>query len=273
LPRPKNFREDVDLVSDELNSAAAEGIGCILDGSHPEMGRSMEMLREIQRRTGVFVIGGGGHYLQASYPPVISKKTEDELVEDLIQEVIGDHLGAFGEIGTSTTITPDERKVLKAVGRAHVRTGVPIVGHTDNAKGGDKTALEQIDIYESVGVKPDRVVIGHLDGFDDPQLHVSVAKRGVYVGFDRVNNGDAERNKQSVRNIMRFVEAGYVNRLLLGSDFAQERLLKHSGGPGYAMTWTVFVPMLRAAGMPDDVVHQVMYDNPRRFLAFVPKKA
>jgi len=42
---------------------------------------------------------------------------------------------------------------------------------------------------------------------------------------------------------------------------------------GYAKTLTVFVPKLKAAGASDQVLHRVMVDNPRRFLAFVPKRA
>jgi predicted metal-dependent phosphotriesterase family hydrolase len=34
----------------------------------------------------------------------------------------------------------------------------------------------------------------------------------------------------------------------------------------------VFVPKLKAAGIGDDVLHRILVDNPRRFLAFVPKK-
>jgi phosphotriesterase-related protein len=273
-PRPKNFREDVDLISEEVKAAAADGVSCIVDCSHPEMGRRLDQLQEIERRTGVLVVGCAGHYTQLSYPPEIARMSEDQLVEEMVQQVHSEHLGAFGEIGTSLEITPDERKVLRAVGRAHLRTGVPIIGHTDNGKGAEKTALEQLDIYESVGVKPDRIVIGHLDGFDDPQLHAAVAKRGAFVGFDRVNSGgDAQRDAMRVRNIRKFLDAGYVNRLLIATDFANEKLIKRNGGPGYAMAWTVFVPRLRAAGVTEEILRQVMYDNPRRLLAFVPKPA
>ena len=273
-PRPKNFREDVDLVAEEVNAAAAEGISCIVDCSHPEMGRRLDHLQEIESRTGVFVIGCGGYLYAPAYPPEITRLSEEQLVEEIVQRVDSEHLGAFGEIGTSFPITPDERKVLRAVGRAHLRTGVSIIGHTDTGEGAEKTALEQLDLYESVGVKPDRIVIGHLDGFDDPQLHAAVAKRGAFVGFDRVNSrGDAERDAIRVRNILKFLDAGYVDRLLIASDFANEQLIKRNGGPGYAMAWTVFVPRLRAAGVTEEILRQVMYDNPRRLLAFVPKPA
>jgi predicted metal-dependent phosphotriesterase family hydrolase len=41
---------------------------------------------------------------------------------------------------------------------------------------------------------------------------------------------------------------------------------------GYAKTTTVFVPRVKAAGASDDVLHTIMVDNPRKFLAFVPKR-
>jgi predicted metal-dependent phosphotriesterase family hydrolase len=44
------------------------------------------------------------------------------------------------------------------------------------------------------------------------------------------------------------------------------------GSSGYSKTMTVFVPKLKAAGASDQVLHQIMVDNPRRFLAFVPKR-
>ena len=47
--------------------------------------------------------------------------------------------------------------------------------------------------------------------------------------------------------------------------------MKQNGGQGYAKTLTVFVPKLKAAGASDEVLRGIMVDNPRRFLAFVPK--
>ena len=47
--------------------------------------------------------------------------------------------------------------------------------------------------------------------------------------------------------------------------------LKKNGGAGYAQTLTVFVPRLRTAGVPEATLRQILFDNPRRFLSFVPK--
>jgi phosphotriesterase-related protein len=273
LPRPRRFQEDVDLMVDEMKAAKQDGIACIVDCGHPEIGRKLDDLKSISMRSGMPIVGGGGHYAQVSYSPEISRMSEDELVEELVKEVTSDHLGAYGEIGSSKALTADERKMFRAVGRAHLRTHLPIITHTDNSKEDTgKAALEQLDLLEAVGVRPQHVVIGHLDGLNDPEVkvHRAIAKRGAFVGFDRVGSEGLVNDDTRVRNIMRFLEAGYADRLLLSSDFTAEKNTKHAGGPGYAITWTQFVPKLRAAGVGDAVLHRIMVDNPRRLLAFVP---
>ena len=56
--------------------------------------------------------------------------------------------------------------------------------------------------------------------------------------------------------ILAFLEAGYVDHLLLSSDFANGRALKKNGGPGIAQTLTVFGPMLLKAGVSEgDAAH------------------
>jgi predicted metal-dependent phosphotriesterase family hydrolase len=72
--------------------------------------------------------------------------------------------------------------------------------------------------------------------------------------------------------VMSLIDAGYADRLLFSSDFSNANALKRNNQElGYAKTLTVFVPKLKKAGARDEVLRQIMNDNPRRFLAFVPK--
>jgi len=74
-------------------------------------------------------------------------------------------------------MTPDERKAFRTVGKAHLSTNLPIFTCTNMGKG----ALEQLDVFESVGVGPERVAIGHLGGVTDPKAEVlkAICKRGA----------------------------------------------------------------------------------------------
>jgi len=267
-PGEKYFLEDLDLMTDEISAAKKEGVACIVDAGHADMGRSLSFLEHLSQRSGMPIVASTGYYGQPFYTPELIAMSEDQVTQELIRQAGAAPVGAFGEIGTwYEAMTPDERKVFRAVGRAHKSTNLPIFTHTAFGKG----ALAQLDTLQSVGVKPQSIAIGHLGGLLDPKVEVQkeIAKRGAFVGFDRQGGGG---DAAQVPLVMAMVEAGYTNNLLFASDFSIASRLKHNGGPGYAQVVTVFAPKLREAGMKEETLHQILVDNPRRFLAFVPKQ-
>lgn len=259
---------DENLMVDEMSAAKSEGIACIVDGGHPDMGRDINFLKAISTKSGLPIVAGGGFYTQPFYPKEISIWSENQVFDALMKQVDTEPIGAWGEIGSWDLITKDERKVFRAVGRAQAATNMPVFTHTGVP---GKSALEQLDLLEDAGANPEHIAIGHLGNLVDPKVEVQKAlcRRGCFVGFDRQGGpGD----QQQVPMVMGLLEAGFVNNLLFSSDFGFLRDTKHSGGPGYAKTLTVFVPKLKAAGATDEQLHTIMVDNPRRFLAYVPKK-
>jgi len=258
-PPPPDIQHNVDLMTAEVVKARNEGnLACIVDGGHADMGRDVNFLRQVSMKSGVPIVAGGGFYSQPFYPKEISTMSEEQIVKALIKQADDDTLGVFGEIGSWDEITADERKVFRAVGKAHVATNLPIFTHTGIP---GKSALEQLDILEDAGVKPERVVIGHLGNLVDPNVYVhkAICRRGAFLGFDRQGgNNDA----QQVPMVMALIEAGFADHLMFSSDASS----------GYAKTITVFLPKLKAAGASDQVLRRIMGDNPRRFLAFVPKR-
>jgi predicted metal-dependent phosphotriesterase family hydrolase len=102
------------------------------------------------------------------------------------------------------------------------------------------------------------------------EIPKQLAKRGVFVGFDRVLLPIVS-DPQKVTTILAFLEAGHVDHLLLSSDFANGRALKKNGGRGIAQTVSAFGPMLLKAGVSEATLRHILVDNPRRLLAFVPK--
>jgi phosphotriesterase-related protein len=276
-PPPPPATDDVDLMIREVNTAGSEGVACIVDGGHPDMGRNLDNLKKIAGNTNVHIVAGGGYYMQRTYPPAIATKSEDQIADDLVQEVYRDGLGALGEIGEAANgaeLTPDERKVFRAIGKVHLRTNLPIFTHNAYGTGPmvpREAGLRQLDVLESVGVKPEHVAIGHTCCLDDPAADIikQIAKRGAFVGFDRVTGGLVPDDKK-VTMVLAFLEAGYASQLLLCSDFTGRRT---AARPGYGNTITVFLPKLRQAGVKEETLHAITVDNPRRFLAFVPKKA
>jgi phosphotriesterase-related protein len=267
-PPDLSFMRDLGLLTEELAIAKREGIACIVDGGHADMGRDIGWLRQLSSKSGMPIVVSGGFYAQPFYPREISTMSEEQVFQALVAQAEADPIGAFGEIGSWDYITKDERKVFRAIGRAHLATNIPIFTHTGIP---GKSALEQLDILEDVGVDPKHVVIGHLTNLVDPntEVHRAICRRGAFVGFDRQGGPNDD---PVVPIVMSLIDAGYADNLLFSSDFANASQLKRNNKElGYAKTLTVFVPKVKKAGASDEVLRQIMNDNPRRFLAFVPK--
>jgi len=280
-PVPVSFSDDVDVMVAETKAAGADGVGCIVDGGHPDMDRDLSALKRIAAESGVHIVASGGFYMQRNYPPDIAAKTADQIADDLVRDAREQRLGAFGEIGQQGgVLTDDEKKVFTAVAKAHARTGLPIFTH--NAYTGVRVvdppvpmdaALKQLDVLEAAGADVKHVAIGHVCCLDDPKAEVArqLAKRGVFVGFDRVTINAIIPDDKRVAMILAFLDAGYADQLLLSSDFSTGRALKKNGGPGIAQTKTVFGPMLVKAGVSESTLTHILNDNSRRFLAVEPK--
>ena len=262
------FMQDPEVMTEELKTAKSEGLACIVDGGHADMGRDINFLKQISANSGLPIVAGGGFYSQPFYSKEIETWSEEQIFRALLKQVDTDPIGVFGEIGSWDYITPTERKVFRAIGKAQVATGLGVFTHTGIP---GKSAIEQLDLLEDQGVKPDRVVIGHLGNLVDTRVAIQkeICRRGAFIGFDRQGGrGDV----QQVPMVMALLEAGYAASLMFASDLSSAAQIKRNKGEGYAKTYTVFVPKLKAAGASDDVIHTIMVDNPRRFLAFVPKK-
>jgi phosphotriesterase-related protein len=247
-----------------MSAAAKDGVGCIVDGGHPDMGRNLDFLKRLSAKSGMPIVASCGYYAQPFYPAEAASWSEDRIAGELIRQARDERVGAIGEIGSWDEITDTERKVFRAVGKAHSATRLPVFTHTGIP---GKSAIEQLDILEKAGAPPARVAIGHLGNLVDPkvEVHKAICKRGAFIGFDRQGGpGDARQ----VPMVLALIEAGYAANLLFSSDLSTAAQLKRNGGPGYGKTLTVWAPKLREAGVDEKTLRGILVDNPRRFLAF-----
>jgi phosphotriesterase-related protein len=288
-PKPP---EEVARIVELVKKAGRDGVSCVADVGMSDLGRDVDMLKQIASQTTVHIVMGGGYSpahadLRQRHPDILTK-TEEQIADDLVRDATAARQGVFGEIGTgnlsgdvastSGPMSDLERKVFRAIGRAHVRTGLPIITHTAYHRVPDAPknfGLEQVDAFESVGVNLQNVVIGHLCCTNDPAAEQAkaIAKRGAFIGFDRVTTQPVP-DETKVRMVQALLDAGLGNRLILASDFIATRRNLDTPpppGPGLERTVTVFVPLLRKAGITEAAIHDLTVNNPRRVLAFVPK--
>jgi phosphotriesterase-related protein len=289
-PTPEDTARFIELVADELRMTAADGVGCVVDAAiGPRSGQQLDNLKELAKRSNVHVVVAGGYY-KDPYPKTLTAMSESQMVEHLVADATAQRWGAFGEIGTSAKMHPDERKFLQALSQAHRRTGIPIFTHVDH-NGCPSCAVEQLDVFEAQGVKPASVCIGHLSDITFDQdatsdAHKTIARRGAFLGFDTVGRalGGAAPNtpgklgsdfrdvpdRDKVKRVLTMLEAGFEDQVLLSCDFASSFDLKSNWGTGFSAALVQFVPKLRHAGVDEATLQKILVDNPRRFLAFVP---
>ena len=250
---------DVRLMAEELRSAKRDGVACIVDAGLEGAGVDVAFVREASKLADFPIVKGAGFYTEPYYPQHLRQLGEEKIYRALLKQADDYPAGAFGEIGSWDDISAIERRVFRAVGRAHVATNLPVFTHTGIP---GKSALEQLDLLEDAGVDPRRVCIGHLGNLTDPALYVhkAVCRRGAFVGFDR--QGGGANDQPVVPLVMGLIEAGFAANILISGDAFR----------GYARPVTSFAPRLKAAGASDAVLHQILVDNSRRFLAFVPKR-
>lgn len=273
-------RSDIDLAVEELRECAFNGLGCIVDAATGRRtAAQVRDLRAIADRSDVKIVMAGGYFEDIGfsiYPVRVAEMSENELVEELVTDAAAQRWGAFGEIASSLEMRPDERKVHRAIARAHLRTGLPIFTHTPH-ESCPSCAMDQMDVIEGQGVDLSHVVIGHMatvkPEHDPLGTHKEVARRGAFVGLDTLGHEMGRSDipgHDKVRMVQDLLEAGLEDHILFSSDQGNVRQFNRYYGHGWASVLMQFVPKLRFAGVPEETIRKILVDNPRRFLAFVP---
>jgi phosphotriesterase-related protein len=273
------LQDDVDLAIDELKRFRWAGGKTVVDANCTGMGGDVAALRRIALETGVNIITGCGYYIDPSHPAGLKAKGVDEICRDMIHEIAngrqgtGIKPGIIGEIGTSQSLTDGEEKVLRAAANTQIETGLPIYVHP-YFRDGKYHALKSLDILDQEGADLNRVVMCHMDGNLDFDYHKQVAERGVYIEYDTFGkeytrtdlNYELPKDTHRVKMIVKMLEAGFDERILVSHDICFKMDLHRYGGWGYDHIPDNIIPMFRQAGMDDDTIREILEVNPARVL-------
>jgi phosphotriesterase-related protein len=165
----------------------------LMDGSGIAMGRDPVALARVAHATGLNVIMGGSYYAVRSHPVDMDDRSEDDLLDQLVRDIVdgvdgtGIKVGILGETGLTSPTTPNEIKVLRATGRAHLETGCPIIIHPGES---DELPIEHIEVLASLGVDPRHVVMAHVSTMSDDTL-MALLKTGCFVRYEMGANDGA----------------------------------------------------------------------------------
>jgi 5-phospho-D-xylono-1,4-lactonase len=265
--------DDEDRAADELERFRGAGGRAIVDASTPEFGRDGSALRRLAERVGIHVVACTGHVSEEYWRGVLDLhgRSEDELVAEYVSELVdgiddGPARAGVVKAGTSSGgPTATEAKLLRAAAAAQRETGAPITTHTTAGTG----AIEQTDVLAAAGADLTHVCIGHLDRLLDWDLHLELARRGVFLGYDCISKEQYAPDAERVRFIVRLAEGGHADQICLSGDLARRSYLEAWGGsPGYRYILEGFVGRLRSAGLEDETLQALLVENPARFLSW-----
>ena len=266
---------DEDAIAPELERYRELGGTCLVDVTSHGLGRDPERLARLSRRTGLAIVMGSGWYRGAYYPPeaLVDRRPVDDLADEIVREfhegagTTGVRPGIIGEIGADKPwLSAQEERVFRAVARAAKATGMAVTTHAAQSGVG----LAQLGVLLEEGLDPARIVIGHTDSYPYADYHRAILERGAYLEYDflgmRFSPVDEAIEPRVIALLLRMLDAGFVDRLLLSQDVCHTQQLRAFGGNGYTYLQETFLPRLRDAGVPEDAIARMTVDNPRRVL-------
>ena len=257
-----------------LSRLKGSGVSTLVDLTVLGTGRNVPLVQQVARESGMHVIVATGLYTYDELPHYFQARSVDHMVDLFVQDI------TEGVQGTSARaailkcatdhagVTPGVEKVLRAVARAHRRTGVPISTHTE-AK--SQQGLAQQEVFDSEGVDLSRVISGHSGDTEDIDYLTKLLERGSYIGMDRFGLDFFLPTDKRVAVVARLCEMGYAGRMVLSHDAAVYMdFLTPEVQRALGTKWNYFhilndvLPALRQAGVSEEQIRLMTVENPRR---------
>ena len=266
----------MERVVEGLKEAKEGGIDTIVDATTLDLGRDIELMAEASRRSGVNIIACSGWWLD--YPRFFQGVSAEQLEELFLKEVeegiSGTNIkaGILKSAADITGVTSNEETVLRAVARAHLKTGVPIMVHSYSP---GQVGRQQLAVLREEGVDLKRVKLDHSNDTTDVEYLTWLMEQGCYLGLDRYP-GMITSSLSRTKTMKALIDAGYADRLCPSHDGTvlrvlaanpiiteEERLRRNPHG--YLYMKEVVFPNLREMGVAEDILNSLCVVGPQNF--------
>jgi phosphotriesterase-related protein len=280
--RADNILTDVPTMVGELAYVRAAGGRTVVDATPEGIGRNPAMLKAISEDSGVQIVSGIAFYTEETYPAWVRGAAETQLADYFVREIEegrdGVRAGLIGELASHNEARPEpaayrlteaESRVFRAAAQAQRRTGVAITTHAALGRGGHA----QLAVLEQAGADLGRAAIGHCDAHwhadpdRDLDYYLPILERGAFCSFDLIGWNELAPDAIRAERIAALVRLGYARQIVLGSDTCRRSQLRANAGRGLDFLWTDFLPRLRALGVTEIEIGDMLVDAPRRLLA------
>ena len=253
-----------------LKQVRALGCRTLVECTPMYLGRDPELLRRLSKASDLLIITNTGMY-KAPYLP---KYAFDQSAEQLASSWIAEAKEGIDGTGIRPGLTkiavnpeaeliPVQKKIVRAAALTHLETGLSIAAHTGKGPG-----LEVLDVLEGEGVAPEAYIWVHAQGQPDQKICFEAARRGAWLSYDGVSPGEGEIPTAIERQVLRALEAGLEDRLLVSHDAGWYNVGEPGGGnySPYDAVFKRFLPALKAAGVGEGIGQKLLIENARKVL-------
>jgi phosphotriesterase-related protein len=171
-------------------------------------------------------------------------------------------------------VTPPLETMARAVARAHLQTGVPIMVHSYPT---GHVAKRQIEIFREEGVDLTRVKIDHSNDTTDTDYLKWILDQGCFLGLDRYPGRLVSPHMRTV-TLKRLMDMGYAERLCPSHDciclhihneqadgsIPAEHAFTASNPDQYLYMHRHVIPELLQMGATQADIDMLFIDNPKR---------
>jgi phosphotriesterase-related protein len=273
---------ELDAALVAVRAAKDRGVQTIVDPTAMFGGRDVHFMKQVAEQTGVRIVACTGIYSYDYLPHYFANRDVDVMADHFVEDI---ELGIQGTgikaaflkcAADAAGVTENVEKIHRAVARASVQTGTPIMAHSMPAVA---TGPRQVEIFREEGVDMARVQIAHCGDTDDVSYIEGLIDAGVYVGLDRYGLEmylPIDKRNATAAELLR---RGHAERLMISQDFCASidwfpleaaPVFEASGAiRNWSMTlvFDEVVPALREQGALDDAGFQTIFvENPRRWL-------
>ena len=252
------------MMVPEIEKIKALGVTALVECSTGGVALRADMDKAVSLATDFPIVVPTGVYREPWVPAWAHHASEDELYEWMARELTNEIAGtgvtaAWIKVSAGDDgITPVEVKILRAAARAAREVNAIIGSHTIRGR----VVQDQLSIIESVGYTPERFIWIHTQAEPDFDLHLAMARRGVWVEYDWIGS-ERISDETYVDYIQRLLDAGFGHKLLISHD----RGWYDPGTPDrvpqpFTYINEVFLPKLSAAGIDAATIRQITHANP-----------
>jgi phosphotriesterase-related protein len=283
---PDEWGDEDERVADavaKLRELPGIGVRTIVDPTVIGLGRYIPRIKRIaQQVPELNIVVATGVYTYTDVPgffmhrgPGLGEGVPDPMVDMFVGDIT-DGIGGTGVRAgllkcaiDHAGLTPGVERILRAVGEAHLRTGVPITVHThpDSHTGIEVKRV----LVDELGVDARKVVLGHSGDTSDADHLTELAEAGFVLGMDRMGINTAITFEQRCDIVVEMCRRGFAGQMVLSHDAACYIDWVDPNVRPLLTQWHYLhiaqevLPYLREHGVTEDQITAMLVDNPRTY--------